>query len=905
MARQPQPQRMNGSFLLLIGAAAFAAASLPALGERLQGAAGAAELAARSQAVLPDDVIPTHYDLEITPDAGHLRFSGHVSIDLQVQRPTRTIVLNALDLTFERVSLAGRDAVPVVQFDPAHQTASLTFRAPLEPGAARLSIIYRGIINTNAAGLFALPYNSAAGRQVPLFTQFENSDARRFLPCWDEPARKATFTLSANVPAREMAVSNMPVAASQGLPHGRKLVRFAATPRMSSYLLFFASGDFERITRRVDGVELGVIVKRGSLAQARFALDAAAHLLPYYDQYFAYPYPLPKLDLIAAPGGSQFFSAMENWGAMFFFEPALLVDPQLATQSDEREVYVDIAHEMAHQWFGDLVTMQWWNDLWLNEGFASWMENKATDRFHPRWHLALEAQNQKDSAMDLDARRGTHPVIQPITDVLQANEAFDAITYLKGEAVVQMLESYLGEERFRDGVRAYIRAHAYGNTVSDDLWVALERSSGVPVTQIAHDFTLQPGVPLIRGELAGSGLRLTQERFSEDDSGPVAASWRVPVFARALATDTAWRGIVSRQSPQTVLGGVAFGSRGALLNLGQSGYFRSLYAPSLLAALLSGYGALAPIDALGLADDSYALGTAGYEPIGDFLQLAEHTDAGLDPAVLQDMAERLLSIDRLYAELPQRARFQAFGRHVLAPLLAAIGYTARPRESEDTPPLRESLYGSLGELADPEVLGYARERFAAYRHNPRALVGEEWRNVLTVVAEQADPTSWEELHQLARGTRDTLARETLYRLLASAANASLARQALALALSDEVAETLRPTLISIVAVRHPQAAFDFALAHLDAVMASVEPDSRSSFMPELASHGSDPALARELEAYAAAHIPASARESTVQAQAQITFQAQVRTQRLPEIAEWLQAHAPAAARAQATAQIAR
>ena len=314
-----------------------------------------------------------------------------------------------------------------------------------------------------------------------MFTQFENSDARRFVPSWDEPGRKATFELTATVPADQMAVSNMPIRSTDVLPGGRKRVHFATTPKMSSYLLFFGSGDFERIHRNVDGVDVGVVVKRGDTAQAAFALDAASDILPYYNDYFGTPYPLPKLDLIAAPGSSQFFGAMENWGAIFYFERDLLIDPRISTERDKQGVYLVIAHEMAHQWFGDLVTMAWWDDLWLNEGFASWMENKVTDHFHPEWKIWLQALRDKQSAMQEDARDGTHPIVTPINDVLQASSAFDSITYSKGAAVIRMLESYLGEDAFRDGVRRYIHDHAYGNTTTDDLWAAMDRGS-----QAAH-----------------------------------------------------------------------------------------------------------------------------------------------------------------------------------------------------------------------------------------------------------------------------------------------------------------------------------------------------------------------------------------------------------------------------------
>ncbi len=845
---------------------------------------------AADREVLPDNVIPTHYDLAVTPDVARMHFTGLVTIELDVVQATRSIELNAADLEFTEARLADRADAPQVTFDAAHQTATLAFATAVDPGPHVLTIAYTGRINSNAAGLFALDYGSGRSRRQALFTQFENSDARRFLPCWDEPARKASFTLTATVPADEMAVSNMPVGSTEALPHGLKRVHFLTSPRMSSYLLFFAAGDFQRISRTVDGIDVGVVVKRGDLDKARFALDAASHLLPYYENYFNTKYPLPKLDLIAGPGASQFFEAMENWGAIFFFEQDLLVD-SAAGQADQRDVYIDIAHEMAHQWFGDLVTMAWWDDLWLNEGFASWMEIKATDHFHPDWHLWLDAQNEKDEAMGLDARRGTHAVIQPIIDVVQANQAFDTITYLKGQAVVRMLENYVGEDTFRDGVRAYIRAHAYGNTVSDDLWRALDKVSGLSLIDIAHDFTLQAGVPLIRAATAASATRLTQERFAEDDSGRQPTGWQVPVIEESLGTRARWQGVVSRTMPEDI----PSATRGAIVNAGQTGYFRTLYAPELLSPLLSQYHYLPAEDELGLVNDTYALGVAGYERLTDFLSLLAEAQPGMDPTVVKTCAEKLQRLDSLYEDLPDQTEFRAFGRRVLHPIFASVGWTGQDEETQNVTLLRQSLLAALSRMDDPDIIAEARRRFEAYLRDPSTLSGDLRSSVLGIVAEHADAKTWERLHSMARQAESSLERQFLYEMLGSARSADLARRALDITLTDEAPVTIRPEIIASVAERHPELAFDFTLAHLDNVMSAIEPDSRTIFVPQLVSHSSNDALIPRLQAYAEAHVPASARGSVVEAEAGIAFRASIRAQRLPEVSQWLAAAARGAA----------
>ncbi|HKN08198.1 MAG TPA: M1 family metallopeptidase, partial [Pseudomonadota bacterium] len=593
-------------------------------------AAPSSDAANPDRVVLPPSVAPLNYELRIVPDLSNMSFTGAVKIDIAIAQPTRQIVLNAADLRFERIALTGSRTPPTVSLDPDRQTATFTFAVPIAAGGHVLEIAYEGKINRNAAGLFVLESQTPAGKKQALFTQFENSDARRFLPCWDEPARKATFTLIATIPDSDMAISNMPIASTEPLPNGLKRVQFARSPQMSSYLLFFGSGDFERVSRKVHDTDVGVVVMRGNAQKAQYALEAASELLPYYENYFGVQYPLPKLDLIAGPGVSQTFEAMENWGAIFFFEHALLIDPNISTQADRRWVYVAMAHEMAHQWFGDLVTMEWWDDVWLNEGFASWMENKATGHFHPVWTLDLDALSSKEYAMTIDARQGTHPVVQPIRDVLQANQAFDSITYLKGEAVIRMLEAYVGEEAFRAGVRRYIVAHAYQNSVTEDLWRELDATSSTNVSQIARDFTQQAGVPLIRIAPKTDGIQLTQERFVADDSGREPTHWHVPVIARWFDNRPNWQGIVGSGEPASAAGSAR---AGVLVNAGQAGYYRTLYPASALQPLIARFASFSPADELGLLNDSRALGYTGYEPLSDFLEIASQATPDIDPSV--------------------------------------------------------------------------------------------------------------------------------------------------------------------------------------------------------------------------------------------------------------------------------
>ncbi|PIF12537.1 M1 family metallopeptidase [Janthinobacterium sp. 13] len=842
---------------------------------------------------LPRGVTPLHYILSITPDAAASTFKGAAAIKVAVDTPTASITFNALNLAFAAAAIEGaggsKQVTRKIDIDADKQTATVHFAEPLAKGEYLLRIDYTGKIGTQATGLFSLDYDTPQGRQRALYTQFENSDARSMLPSWDEPDYKATFALDVVVPSSQMAVGNMPIASSEELGNGMKHVYFATTPRMSTYLLFFGLGDFERATKMADGTELGVITKKGALAQSRFALDESAALLREYNDYFGVRYPLPKLDNIAAPGRSQFFGAMENWGAVFTFEYGLLLDPAISTQSDKENIYTTLSHEMAHQWFGDLVTMRWWDDLWLNEGFASWMESRTTERLHPEWNTTLSKVGGRESAMSQDALRTTHPVVQRIATVEQASQAFDGITYQKGKAVISMLEAYVGADTWRTAVRSYMRKHAYGNTVSDDLWREVDAAAGKPVSAIAHDFTLQPGVPMITvGDAVcrkgNTRVTLTQTEFSKDQPDKKPLSWKVPVIASTVGNGKLARVLVKNGKATLNVPGC-----GALLvNAGQSGYYRTLYAPAGTHALAGSFARLAPIDQLGLLADSQSLGMAGLQDPAAFLELVKATPLSADPQVLGRVAGSLNGLYEQYAG--DTARQQAFARFAmarLAPMMEQTGWEARAGEASSVATLRGRLIAILGDMGEPGVIAEARRRYAASEQDPSAMPAPLRRTILGVVAQHADAATWEQLHARAQQEKTPLVKNQLYDLLASTDDAALAQRALALALTDEPGVTNSPAMISRVSRRHPELAFDFALAHLEQVNARIDASSRSRYFPRLAAGSAQPEMIAKLEAYAQANLPASARGDADSSVAGIKYRIKVRTERLPAVDAWL------------------
>ncbi|MFK2905154.1 M1 family metallopeptidase [Dyella ginsengisoli] len=841
---------------------------------------------------LPRGVVPLHYDVAVVPHADKLSFDGKVTITLNVLKPTNSITLNAADLTFSEATLTPTKlkimvGKPKVSVDDKAQTATFTFDHPIPAGEYRLAMTYTGKIGTQANGIFALDYDTKAGKKRALYTQFENSDARRFIPSWDEPNYKATFDLTATVPSADMAVSNMPIVSKKDLGNGMTEVHFGQSPKMSTYLLFFSVGEFERATKMAEGTEIGVIAQKGMVDQADFALESSAAVLHEYNDYFGVKYPLPKLDNIAAPGQSQFFSAMENWGAIFTFEYSLLLNPTISTQGDKQRVFNTAAHEMAHQWFGDLVTMSWWDDLWLNEGFASWMAERTTEKLHPEWHTNLDLVGTREGAMSLDAVATTHPVVQHVETVEQASQAFDSITYSKGQAVITMLEAYVGPETWRTGVRNYIKAHAYGNTVSDDLWKSVQAAAGKPITQIAHDFTLQPGIPLIRVQTTACNagkteVLLSQGEFTKDRPNKKALRWHVPVIAKTLDGKPVTT-VVDGKGSVTVPG-----CGPVLVNAGQTGYYRTLYSSAQFAALKSDFAKLAPIDQLGLMGDTWALAMAGQEPVANVLELAKAMPADADPQVWGEVAGYFNAIDSYYkGDEARQTRFRAFALERLRPVFARIGWEAKAGESVPTALLRTQMIGTLASLGDKDVIGEARRRFAAQKTDPKAVPVPLRKTITAIVARNADAATWNQLHDEAKAETTPLIKDQLYAMLSVAKDDALAKQALDLALTPEPGATNSAGMIRIVSYDHPDMAFDFAVAHREQVDKLVDSTSSSRYYPALGASSFKPEMIDKIKAYADAHIAEGSRRVANTVIANIQYRMMIRNDRLSDVDAWL------------------
>lgn len=835
---------------------------------------------------LPAEAAPLSYDIVLEPDIAARTFKGEARLSFKLTKKAARIVVNGLDLKIASAMLDG-ETPAVIEVDPQGEKIAFVFDEPVRKGEHRLDVEYSGLINQQAVGLFLTEYPTPGGEQSMLASQFEPGDARRLAPMWDEPSLKAVFRLSAIVPEGMDAVSNMPVAQTGPATSGKVRIDFAPSPKMSSYLLYFGAGDFDRISRKLGDVEIAIISQAGEAEKGRYALDSTAQILSYYNDYFDEPYPLPKLDEIAVPGGGG-FGAMENWGAILYFERLLLIDPKLSTPADKQRIFEVIAHEVAHQWFGDLVTMAWWDDLWLNEGFASWMETKITDILNPEWSRWLQSLAGKERAISLDSVSSSHPIVQPVRNIEEATLAFDAITYQKGQAVIRMIEAYVGEEAFRDGVRRYMKKHKYGNAETDDLWREVEASSKAPVTEIAHDFTTQAGVPLIivddaacDKETQETHLTLRQGRYSAvAGAKPQAAVWRTPVTAEIVGAEDIARATISGPKPQTM---IAAGCGPVKVNVAETGYFRTLYADAPFEALTESFAELRAEDQLGLLYDAYALGASGDAPFTRFLDLVEKTPASADPVIVGDVASQLVKLQKLFEGETGGERFTEFARAWLRRAFAKIGWDAADGESENVAILRADLIGALAAFDDEAVIAEARKRFAAYRKDPAALSPGILSAVIGVVAAKADAKTFDRLLAKARGATTGREQRLYYIALAGVEDEALARRAIDEFLSEKTPVQLSANLLSALSGEHPALVWSYYRENFESVDKLLDPLRRLDYGAGIASASKDAAIADELEAFAAEHLPESAKTAVASAAERIRFAASVRKERLPEL----------------------
>ena len=658
---------------------------------------------------LPRHVVPHRYDLTIEPDLERATFTGRVDIAITIEEATDEIVLNALELEFGEIALTnarGQTRSVTVTFEKEEERARLVLADEAAPGDWSLSIAFEGILNDKLRGFYRSTFIDNEGNERAIATtQFEATDARRAFPCWDEPDFKAVFAITLVVDADLLAVSNNRQIDRQPAGNGKVAVRYADTMKMSTYLVAFVVGPLEATDPvDVDGIPLRVVHAPGKGHLTGFALEAGAHFLHWLADYYAIPYPGDKMDFIAIPDFS--FGAMENLGAVTFRENAVLVDPQVARQVELERVSSVIAHELAHMWFGDLVTMKWWNGIWLNEAFATFMEMLASDSFRPEWKTWLEFAPSRGYALDTDALATTRPVEFDVDAPDEADQMFDSLTYQKGSALLRMLQQFLGEETFRRGVGDYLRAHEHGNNETHDLWAALEQASGQPVGAMMNSWIFQGGFPEVEISHSpdGDGLLVEQRRFGYLPQ-VAGGEWHVPLVVRISdgATEETTTAIVGATPEEVRAHGPV---EWAVANAGGNGFFRVRYTPELMDGLVARLDQLDPLERYTLLDDSWAQVKAGRVDSGTYLDLASRYQGETEAAVWGLLAGTL---DRLHRIVRPELRpaFEGWVRGLIEPAAERLGWVPEEGEDDLTRKLRGTLLRALGTTGKQ---GHAREQ---------------------------------------------------------------------------------------------------------------------------------------------------------------------------------------------------
>lgn len=732
---------------------------------------------------LPPDVRPTAYDARLSVDLDGRRIAGTLRIDLALARPADELVLHGAGLDVGRAVLRGAGEHRVeVRTVPASETIVLRVEPPVPAGRAVLELAWTGRMGAGLRGLYP------AGDRVAI-TQFEAADARRVFPCFDEPGFKAPWRIALEVPAGVVALSNGAPIGEEAAPGGRRVV-YAETPPLPTYLVALVIGRLEALPpTSVRGVPVRTFAVPEKVALTAFGQDVAVEVLPRLEDYFGVPYAFGKLDQVGVPEFEA--GAMENAGLVTYREVALLLDPATASLAQKKRVAEVVTHELAHQWFGNWVTMAWWDDLWLNEAFATWMAAKIVDAWKPDWRVWLDFDQGKAAALHLDALRSTHPIRAEVRNVDEAGEAFDLITYEKGGAVLRMIEGYLGAERFRDGIRLYMKRHAKGNAVADDLWGALSESSREPVLELANAWIRQPGHPLVTVERSGRTLRLSQARFFSDpaaaDAG--AARWPVPMVLRwgeADGTVREERFLLRDAQAEHVLPG-AGEVRWVFANAGATGFYRVAYDAEGLGALTAALDALRPAERIALLADEWALVRAGRRDVAPFLELCAAYRAEDDYAVLDELVARLAVIEHRLVSDADRPRFQRFVAGLLAPQLAATGWDAAPGEADRVRLRRAAAVRGLGLVArDPAAVTEAAARLDRWLAGDQAALEPNLHDAaVQLAARGGDAARFDAFRARFAKEADPAFRRRFLHALAAFEDPALAARGLALAFEGE------------------------------------------------------------------------------------------------------------------------
>ncbi len=849
---------------------------------------------------LPQTVTPDSYQLRFAPDLSSNTFAGEETIQVKISQPTNEIVLHAAEINFQSVSIVsgGSTQEATVTLDAAAQMAKLLFPTTIPAGPASIRIRYTGTLNDQLRGFYI--GKDDRGEKYAA-TQFEDTDARRAFPSFDEPAFKATFDVTVVAEKDLTVISNGKILSDTPGPGDTKhTVHFSTTPKMSSYLVAVLVGHFEYIEGEADGIPIRVWTTPGKKELSTFALEAAEFNLKYYDHYFGIKYPYGKLDLV----GLEDFSpgAMENTGCIVFRDLLLLLDEKHTGLELKKIVASVIAHEMAHQWFGDLVTMQWWDYKWLNEGFATWMSNKPVEAWKPEWHVELDAVSRAVYSLDQDSLINTHPIHQRADTPAEILEIDDSITYGKTAAVLQMMESYLGPEPFRAGVNLYLKQHSYGNATSSDFWNAETQASGKPADKVMPTWIDQAGAPIlsVKTKCAEKSEKVTldQQRYfydrekMEEDSPEL---WQIPLCLKMLSkispNSDACKVLAKKEESFTLQGCPSW----IHANANAAGFYRSSYSPAAIESMSKvAESALSAEERLILLSDVWASVAINREPIGDYLILSQGMRTEPSSAVFKEVLKRLTYIRDYIASDADREAYARWVRQLLRPMAQTVGWTAKPGESEDRAALRAELLEALGGVAgDPEAQAIAQKLSNQYLENPDSVEHGLAGIALQVAARSGDEVLYEKIMQKLQNINTPEAYFNFVLALTKFSTPKLVERTLEYAISPKTRSQDALIVVSRV-MANPDAAkqaWGFVQASWPRIETLGGPFAGGTIVQATGGF-CDPAMRDEVQAFFTSHHAPAAERGLKQSTERMNYCVDLKAQQQSQLSTWLKSAMP-------------
>ncbi len=751
---------------------------------------------------LPVHISPKYYQIILRPNLENFTFTGEEIIDLKIDQKTKEITLHANELEIISAIILGSEkeiAVDKIILDKLKETVTLKFSQNIV-GQKKLKINFTGILNDKMRGFYRSKF-MLDGQDVYLATtQFESTDARKAFPCFDEPSQKAIFDVTLMVPAHLTVISNTIEAQVWEHEAGIKAVKFLPTPKMSTYLLAFVVGQFDFLEGKTKrGVKVRVFTTPGKSKQGKFALNCATKILDFYEDYFDISYPLPVLDLIAIPDFAA--GAMENWGAVTYRETALLIDPENSALSAKQRVAIVVAHELAHQWFGNLVTMEWWTHLWLNEGFASYIEYLAVDYLFPEWDMWTQFLfEDQGTALSLDGLKNTHPIEVEVKDPKEISEIFDAVSYSKGASIIRMLAEYLGPKTFRDGLRHYLKKHSYSNAKTEDLWISFEHVAKKPVVSIMNNWTAKAGYPLLKIKERGDKLLIYQSRFFQS---PISKKqiqdktiWQIPLNVKSSGEGRQY--LMTEKTltlPQN--------SSLLKLNSGEGSFLRVNYPQHFLNGFKKDIqeNKMDVLGRLSLIRDVFALSESGDLPTIKALILSLSYKKEDNYSVWVELAANLGQVSSLIAQEKFYHQFEKYAREIFSAIFPKMGWQKKKKEKHTDTLLRSLVLYHLGSYGNEEIIKTAQKMWQDHQNNK---IEADLRGVVyNLVAENGSAKEWNELKMMYQEESLQEEKNRVSRAMALFKDKKLLQKTLQFAISSDVRSQDAVNVIAQVA-NNPQ-----------------------------------------------------------------------------------------------------